>query len=106
LVAIALGVALELNQTLFKALNPYVQILRAISPIAWMPLLLYSVRSSGWTAILVLFMASVRPTMANTAFGVAGIRKDYSAYPTSSRCARPIPVEIPANAIIASGHRA
>ena len=77
LVAIALGVVLGLNQTLFKALNPYVQILRAISPIAWMPLLLYSVQSSGWTAILVVFMASVWPTMANTAFGVASIKKDY-----------------------------
>ncbi len=75
--AIFLGVILGLNPVLFKAVNPYVQVLRAISPIAWMPLLLYSVQDSNWTALLVVFMASVWPTMANTAFGVSNIKKDY-----------------------------
>ncbi len=75
--AIILGVVLGLNTILFKALNPYIQVLRAISPIAWMPLLLYSVQDSGLTAILVVFMASVWPTLANTAFGVSNIKKDY-----------------------------
>lgn len=77
LVAIVLGVILGLNQTLFKAVNPYIQVLRAISPIAWMPLLLYSVQNSNVTALLVVFMASVWPTLANTAFGVSTIKKDY-----------------------------
>lgn len=76
-VAIVLGVILGLNAILFKALNPYIQVLRAISPIAWMPLLLYSVQDSGITALLVIFMASLWPTLANTAFGVANIKKDY-----------------------------
>lgn len=76
-VAVILGVILGLNRTLFKALNPYIQVLRAISPIAWMPLLLYTVQDSGWTALLVVFMASVWPTLANTAFGVNNIKKDY-----------------------------
>ncbi|WP_300160653.1 ABC transporter permease subunit [Solidesulfovibrio sp.] len=76
-VAILLGVILGLNQTLFKALNPYIQMLKAISPIAWMPLLLYSVKDSGWAALLVVFMASLWPTLANTAFGVSNIKADY-----------------------------
>ncbi len=76
-VAIFLGVILGLNAILFKALNPYIQVLRAISPIAWMPLLLYSVQDSSVTALLVIFMASLWPTLANTAFGVANIKKDY-----------------------------
>jgi nitrate/nitrite transport system permease protein len=42
-----------------------------------MPLLLYSVQDPTWTAILVVFMASLWPTIANTAFGVSSIRKDY-----------------------------
>ena len=42
-----------------------------------MPLLLYSVKNSGVTALLVVFMASVWPTLANTAFGVANIKRDY-----------------------------
>ena len=75
--AILLGVILGRNATLFAAVNPYIQILRAISPIAWMPLLLYSVKDSGITAFMVVFMASLWPTLANTAFGVANIKKEY-----------------------------
>lgn len=75
--AVLLGVWLGRRPILFAALNPYIQILRAISPIAWMPLLLYSVKDSGITAFLVVFMASLWPTLANTAFGVANIKKDY-----------------------------
>jgi nitrate/nitrite transport system permease protein len=77
IVAVFVGIILGLNQVLFKALNPYIQVLRAISPVAWMPLLLYSVHNSGVTAVLVVFMASLWPTLANTAFGVSNIKKDY-----------------------------
>jgi nitrate/nitrite transport system permease protein len=42
-----------------------------------MPILLYSVQNSGVTALLVIFMASLWPTLASTAFGVANIKKDY-----------------------------
>jgi nitrate/nitrite transport system permease protein len=75
--AIILGVVLGMNRTIYKAVNPYVQVLKSISPIAWMPLLLYSVKNSGVTALLVVFMASLWPTLANTSFGVANIKKDY-----------------------------
>jgi nitrate/nitrite transport system permease protein len=76
-VAIILGVIIGLSKPLFIALNPFIQILKPISPLAWMPLLLYSVKNPFWTAILVVFMASLWPTVANTAFGVNSIRKDY-----------------------------
>jgi nitrate/nitrite transport system permease protein len=76
-VAIVLGVGLGLSPTLYRAVNPYVQVLKPISPLAWMPLFLYTIRDSGWAAVLVIFMSSLWPTLANTAFGVAGIRRDY-----------------------------
>lgn len=76
-VAVVLGVILGRCPTLFAAVNPYIQILRSISPIAWMPLLLYSVKDSEMTAFFVIFMASLWPTLANTAFGVNNIRKEY-----------------------------
>jgi nitrate/nitrite transport system permease protein len=76
-VAIVVGVLLGLNKVLFRAVNPYIQILKPISPLAWMPLLLYTVKDPKWTAILVVFMASVWPTLATTAFGVNSLRKDY-----------------------------
>jgi len=76
-VAIMLGILLGLNKVLFKAVNPYIQILKPISPLAWMPLLLYTVKDPKWTAVLVVFMASLWPTLATTAFGVNSLRKDY-----------------------------
>lgn len=76
-VAVLLGVVLGLNKVLFRAVNPYIQILKPISPLAWMPLLLYTVKDPKWTAILVVFMASLWPTLATTAFGVNSLRKDY-----------------------------
>ena len=76
-VAIMLGVLLCLNKVLFRAVNPYIQILKPISPLAWMPLLLYTVKDPKWTAVLVVFMASLWPTLATTAFGVNSLRKDY-----------------------------
>lgn len=77
LVATLIGVLIGLSPLLYRALNPFIQVLKPISPLAWMPLLLYSVQDPTWTAILVVFMASLWPTIANTAFGVSTIRKDY-----------------------------
>lgn len=76
-VAIMVGVILGLNRVLFRAFNPFIQILKPISPLAWMPLLLYTVKDPKWTAVLVVFMAAVWPTLATTAFGVSSLRKDY-----------------------------
>jgi nitrate/nitrite transport system permease protein len=75
--AIILGVVLGLNRVLFQAINPYLQILKPISPLAWMPLLLYTVKDPKWTAVLVVFMASLWPTLATTAFGVNSLKKEY-----------------------------
>jgi nitrate/nitrite transport system permease protein len=76
-VALIMGVLLGLNTVLFRAVNPFIQILKPISPLAWMPLLLYTVKDPKWTAVLVVFMAAIWPTLATTAFGVASLRKDY-----------------------------
>ena len=76
-VAVCLGVLIGLSRFLYQAFNPFIQMLKPISPLAWMPLLLYTVQNPTWTAILVVFLASLWPTVANTAFGVSTIRKDY-----------------------------
>jgi nitrate/nitrite transport system permease protein len=77
LAAVALGVVLGLSPALYRAVNPYIQILKPISPLAWMPLFLYTIKDSGWAAVLVIFMSSLWPTLANTAFGVVNIKRDY-----------------------------
>ena len=76
-VAIIFGVLLGLNRVLFRAINPFIQVLKPISPLAWMPLLLYTVKDPKWTAVLVVFMAAVWPTLATTAFGVSALKKEY-----------------------------
>jgi nitrate/nitrite transport system permease protein len=76
-VAILFGVIVGMSSVLYRVFNPFIQILKPISPLAWMPLLLYTVQNPRWTAILVVFMASLWPTIANTAFGVSNIRKEY-----------------------------
>jgi nitrate/nitrite transport system permease protein len=77
LIAIILGVLIGLSPALYEVLNPFLQIMKPISPLAWMPLLLYTVQKPALTAALVVFMASLWPTIANTAFGVSTIKQDY-----------------------------
>ena len=77
IIAVMMGLVVGSSKVIFIALNPFIQVLKPISPLAWMPLLLYSVKDPTYTAILVVFMASLWPTIANTAFGVNSIRADY-----------------------------
>ncbi|ABI57928.1 nitrate ABC transporter permease [Alkalilimnicola ehrlichii MLHE-1] len=76
LVAIPLGFVVGMSPVMQKALNPYIQVLRPISPLAWMPLALYIIQDSVQSAIFVIFICSVWPILVNTAFGVAGVKKD------------------------------
>ncbi len=77
LVAVVFGMIIGMSDILFKSFNPFIQLLKPVSPLAWMPLLLYTVKDPFMTSVLVVFMAALWPTMANTAFGVSNIKKDY-----------------------------
>ena len=77
LVAIPLGFLIGMSPLISKALDPFIQILKPISPLAWMPLALYTIKDSGLSAIFVIFICSVWPMLLNTAFGVATVRKEW-----------------------------
>ncbi|QFS83330.1 Bicarbonate transport system permease protein CmpB [Roseivivax sp. THAF40] len=77
LVAIPLGFLIGMSPIAYKALNPYIQVLRPISPLAWMPLALFIIQDSEASAIFVIFICSIWPMLINTAFGVAGVRQDW-----------------------------
>uniref|UniRef100_UPI001160B1D1 nitrate ABC transporter permease n=1 Tax=Roseovarius pacificus TaxID=337701 RepID=UPI001160B1D1 len=77
LVAIPLGFLIGMSQVAYKAFNPFIQILRPISPLAWMPLALFVIQDSEASAIFVIFICSIWPMLINTAFGVAGVRQDW-----------------------------
>ncbi len=77
LVAIPIGFVIGMSPLMYKALNPYIQILRPISPLAWMPLALFIIQDSETSAIFVIFICSIWPMLINTAFGVAAVRQDW-----------------------------
>lgn len=76
-VAIPIGFLIGMSPLAYKALNPFIQVLRPISPLAWMPLALFIIRDAEASAIFVIFICSIWPMLLNTAFGVAGVRSDW-----------------------------
>lgn len=77
LVAIPLGFLIGISPVLHGALDPVIQVLRPVSPLAWMPLALYTIKDSGISAIFVIFICSVWPMLLNTSFGVANVRREW-----------------------------
>ena len=77
LVAIPLGFVIGMSPLLYRALDPFIQVLKPISPLAWMPLALYTIKDSATSSIFVIFICSIWPMLINTAYGVASVRKDW-----------------------------
>jgi len=77
LVAVPLGFAIGLAPALHRALDPFIQVLRPISPLAWMPLALYTLRDSSASAIFIIFICALWPMLTSTAAGAAGVRGDW-----------------------------
>ncbi|MCG6205423.1 nitrate ABC transporter permease [Rhodopseudomonas sp. HC1] len=77
IVAIPLGFLIGMSPLMSKALDPFIQVLKPISPLAWMPLALYTIKDSGLSAIFVIFICSIWPMLLNTVFGVASVRKEW-----------------------------
>ena len=77
IVAIPLGFLIGMSPLLNAALNPFIQVLRPVSPLAWMPLALYTIKDSAISSIFVIFICSIWPMLLNTAFGVASVRREW-----------------------------
>ena len=77
LIAIPVGFLIGMSPLFYKALNPYIQVLRPTSPLAWMPLALFIIKDSELSSIFVIFICSIWPMLINTAFGVANVRPDW-----------------------------
>lgn len=77
LIAVPLGFVVGMSPLLYRALDPFIQILKPVSPLAWMPLALYTIKDSEPCSIFVILICAIWPILINTAFGVAAVRKDY-----------------------------
>jgi nitrate/nitrite transport system permease protein len=76
-VAIPIGFLIGMSPLMSRALDPFIQVLKPISPLAWMPLALYTIKDSGISAIFVIFICSLWAMLLNTAFGVATVRREW-----------------------------
>ena len=76
-IGVPLGLLLGVSSVFSRAFDPVIQILRPVSPLAWLPLGLVLFQKSGPAALFTIAICSMWPTVLNTALGVRSIPQDY-----------------------------
>ena len=87
LIAIPIGIACGMSQTLYRAFNPVIQIFKPVSPLAWLPLVTMVVSAlyvtddpffekSFLNSAITVTLCCLWPTVINTTVGVNGVSKD------------------------------
>jgi nitrate/nitrite transport system permease protein len=82
LIGTPIGFCLGLSKTFTKTFDPIIQILRPVSPLAWLPLGLVLFLGAGkeagtWGALFTIAICAMWPTVLNTAVGVRAVPQDY-----------------------------
>jgi nitrate/nitrite transport system permease protein len=77
LIGAPLGFLLGSSTLLSRMFDPVIQVLRPISPLAWLPLGLILFRQSEPAALFTIALCSMWPTVINTMQGVRSIPQDY-----------------------------
>ena len=72
-----LGFLLGMSVTAHRMFDPVIQVLRPISPLAWLPLGLVLFQKSEPAALFAIAVCSMWPTVLNTMSGVRAIPQDY-----------------------------
>lgn len=75
--AVPLGLLMGCSEGVYRTLNPLVQMLRPISPIAWIPIAILWFGVGNASPIFLIFISSVFPMIVQTAAGVHTIDKRY-----------------------------
>ena len=76
-IATPLGFLLGVSPALTRMFDPVMQVLRPISPLAWLPLGLIIFQKSEPAALFAIAVCSMWPTVINTTAGVRAIPQDY-----------------------------
>jgi nitrate/nitrite transport system permease protein len=71
------GFLLGISKTFARAFDPLAQVLRPVSPLAWLPLGLVLFQKSDPAATFTIAMCSMWPTVLNTSLGVKSIPAEY-----------------------------
>ncbi|TXT37582.1 MAG: nitrate/nitrite transport system permease protein [Planctomycetota bacterium] len=77
LIGTPLGFVLGMSKMFAKTFDPIIQILRPVSPLAWLPLGLVLFQKSEPAALFTIALCSMWPTVINTAVGGRAIPQDY-----------------------------
>jgi nitrate/nitrite transport system permease protein len=77
LVGIPLGFLMGMSRSVQQAFSPLIQILKPVSPLAWLPIGLLLFKAVDPSAIFVIFITCIWPMIINTATGVKAIPQDY-----------------------------
>ena len=72
-----LGFLLGLSKFFTRAFDPIIQILRPVSPLAWLPLGLVLFQKPKPSALFTIALCAMWPTVLNTAAGVRAIPQDF-----------------------------
>ena len=77
LIGTPLGFILGMSKMFTKLFDPLIQVLKPISPLAWLPLGLVLFQKTTPSAIFTIAICSIWPTVLNTAIGVRNVPQDY-----------------------------
>jgi nitrate/nitrite transport system permease protein len=77
IVGVPIGLLVGMSKNFQYALEPFIQIFKPVSPLAWLPLLLFVFQDINTTAISTIFVTSIWPIIINTALGVKNVSEDY-----------------------------
>lgn len=77
LIAVPLGLWMGRVDAVYDTLNPLFQILRPISPIAWIPIAILWFGVGNTSPIFLIFIAAIFPMIVQTAAGVHTIEQRY-----------------------------
>jgi nitrate/nitrite transport system permease protein len=77
LIGTPVGFLLGVSPALSRMFDPLMQVLRPISPLAWLPLGLVLFQKSEPAALFAIAVCSMWPTTINTMVGVRAIPQDY-----------------------------
>jgi nitrate/nitrite transport system permease protein len=87
-IAIPIGIVIGLSESVYKAINPIIQLFKPVSPLAWLPLVTIVVSSvyinvvdgvpkSYVTSAFTVMLCCLWPTVINTAVGVTSVSSDW-----------------------------
>jgi nitrate/nitrite transport system permease protein len=77
LIGTPIGFLLGLSKVFTKAIDPIIQVLRPVSPLAWLPLGLVLFQKPEPSALFTIAVCAMWPTVLNTAVGVRAIPQDF-----------------------------